>query len=159
MNRIIRTFKALLYRKFYVTLDGSDNSVTCSKKLLKHMRIFKRSDHKLFVFKVGDTYGFCFVTDAPALLDEKTQFTELQFNGKYKTTGFETLNPSVQSMFYAWNMPHDIKLRLEVYPCRAGSVRFYEIQPPSSSVSDKRVYDKRSKPARTRSLPIRPRSH
>lgn len=143
MNKLIRTIKALWYHDFFVDLDGSDNSVTCSKALLKHMRIYQRDDHTIYVFRVKDTdnYGFCFVTDAPALLDEKTQFTQLQFNGKYMTTGFETLNPSVQSMLYLWNMPHDIKLRLLVIPRRIGGVRYYEIESPHESVSDKEIYD------------------
>lgn len=100
-------------RRLYVIADASDSSITISRKLYKAMDIENADDIRIFVFKVNDGFGFS--VNWEETNSEDVQFSALQFNSKYKTIGFETLNPTVARMFYDFNLPSGItKCKLTV---------------------------------------------
>lgn len=96
---VFNKIKQLFNRGMYVILDPEDNSVTLSRKLYKHIERNPR-EHKVFVFKVGDEYGF--TLNIP---QEPTQISIIQYNSKYKSIGFETLCPTVNRIFYDYGLP------------------------------------------------------
>lgn len=95
-------------RRLHAVLDGRDNSVTLSKRLYKHIEHNLRQG-KVFVFRAGDEYAF--TLNIP---DEPTQVSDIQYNGKYKTIGFESLCPTVNQILYDYCLPfgkHKLRVR------------------------------------------------
>lgn len=100
-------------RRLYVIADASDSSITISRKLYKAMDVENADDIRIFVFKLNEGFGFS--VNWEETNSEDVQFSALQFNSKYKTIGFETLNPTVARMFYDFNLPAGItKCKLTV---------------------------------------------
>ena len=111
-----------LFRRRYVIVDASDNSVTISKSVYKSMDI---KDNIVFVFRVEDSFGFA--VDPP--LDGETQTTQIQYNEKHKTIGFETLCPSVNLMLHELNLPPGVyKFGVDVRTTKG--MKFYKILRP-----------------------------
>jgi len=127
-NMIERLKNWLRRRSFYVVCDPTDNSVTLSKALFKHMGVMQLDVAKVYVFFVpgADCYGFILNPD----FDQETQLNDIQYNGKHKTVGFETLNPTVNRIFYDYGLPHDKPVKLSVQACSAGDVQYYKICRP-----------------------------
>jgi hypothetical protein len=96
--KIIDTLKQIISRRT-VVLDSSDNSVTLSRRLYRHIEHNLRQG-KVFVFRAGNEYGFTL-----NLPTEPTQVNDLQYNIKYKSVGFETLCPTVNRILYDYNLP------------------------------------------------------
>lgn len=112
-HMIKRIANWLRTRRLYVIADASDSSITVSRKLYGAMDIENTDDIRIFVFRVKDGFGFS--VNWEEANGEDVQFSTLQFNVKYKTIGFETLNPTVARMFYDFNLPSDIaKCKLAV---------------------------------------------
>lgn len=143
LKSFINHVRTVWYHNMYVILDGRDNSVTVSKALFRSMRVGSRSDFRIFVFKTGSTYGFCFAEDSPALKDVNTQFATLQMSPAYKVIGFQSEQPSVCQMLYDFGLPYDVMCRISVFPKKAGDLRYYELQRPDTT--NIRLYDKGSK--------------
>lgn len=131
LKRFLLWWRSLRYHRYYVIADCSDNSITFSRKLYKHIELSSHCEDaaKVFVFEIPawDTYGF---TVNP-VLDRETQLADIQYNEKYKTIGFESLCPSVNRIFYTYGLPTDFKMKLTVtvHRLRDGKV-FYNIERP-----------------------------
>jgi hypothetical protein len=115
-------------RSFYVICDPADNSVTLSKALFKHMGVMEKDESKVYVFFIpeDDCYGFILNPN----FNQETQLADIQYNGKYKTIGFECLVPTVGRIFYDYRLPHEGKVKLSVQVCHAGDIDYYKICRP-----------------------------
>lgn len=115
----------------YVIADSTDNSMTVSKRLYKHMCRRIGNEAKIFVFRVADTFGFAVNPDQ--LRGVETQMSELQYNGKYRTIGFETLCPSVNYMINEFGLPpvQRIKLSVRAKKTKQGML-YYKIKKPNA---------------------------
>lgn len=130
IKKLIRSFKAHKNRDLFVDVDGADNSVTCSKRLLKKMKPMERDDVRILVFRVGEDYGFCFLTDSEqAMKQNSVQAGELSLNTKYNCIGFESLNPTVNRMLYKYGLVSG-KYRLSVTEHRSNGLRYWRIERP-----------------------------
>lgn len=111
IRKVINWFRSLLY---YVLVDPEDNSVTLSKHLFHHIRNNAEDcgNTSVFVFAIPqcDTYGF--MQDHG--IEQPTQLCDIQYNGKYKCIGFETLCPSVGTILYRYGLPADCRIKLSV---------------------------------------------
>lgn len=119
-------------RGCHVVADPSDNSVTLSRRLFNHIRKHANDDDvsKVFVFYIPkeNCYGFMLNPD----IEEETQLCQIQYNGKYKCIGFETLCPSVGYIFYNYGLPSDKSVGLSVTICDSvdGKI-YYKIERPN----------------------------
>lgn len=134
-NMIQRLKNWLQRRTFYVICDPADNSVTLSRQLFRHMDVMKLDKVQVFVFSLAPSdralrergeYGFVVNPE----FDVETQLAEVQYNDKYRCIGFETLNPTVNRIFYDYGLPHDQRVKLSVQVCRAGDIQYYKICRP-----------------------------
>lgn len=114
-----RLISLWLSYNYYIIADPSDNSVTLSKKLFSHMRkasTEKNDASSVFVFRLwrGDVANYGFIVNPD--IDKPTQLCQIQYNGKYKCVGFESLCPSVGRIFYDYKLPalHPVKLSIEI---------------------------------------------
>ena len=131
LNNILRWWRSIRFFRYFVIADGSDNSITLSRKLYKHIELLshKSGTPKVFVFKVKSWQSYGFSINPP--LEQETELADLQYNEKYRTIGFQSLCPSVQSIFYSYGLPADakIKLTVTVHPLNGDTV-FYNIERP-----------------------------
>lgn len=111
MRKLINIINSLRY---YVVADPTDNSITLSKKLFYHIKKHAPSDNdtKVFVFRIPEHNTFGFMTNPD--IDKETQLCQIQYNGKYKCIGFETLCPSVGLIFFTYGLPPMKKVKLSV---------------------------------------------
>lgn len=123
-------------RRFFVIADPTDNSITFSKSLFKHMGVMNMDVAKVYVFSLATgvkpfkdkgEYGFILNPD----LGQETQLADIQYNAKHKTIGFECLVPTVNRIFYDYNLPHDKRVKLTVQVCQAGDVVYYKLCCPA----------------------------
>ena len=136
-SNLIRKWRSLRY---YVIADPSDNSVTLSPRLFAHIqkevrhscrtitrmekqkgrydpRMEKQNGHygpdpRVFVFRIPHHRSFGFMLDHG--IDEPTQLCQIQYNGKYRCIGFETLCPSVGRILYEYGLPALSPVKLSV---------------------------------------------
>lgn len=106
-------------RRMFVIIDPADNSVTLSSRLWAHMgknTADPESQAKVFVFRVGNTFGFM----PDPQFSQPTQLCDIQYNGKHRCIGFETLCPSVGQMLYSFGLPasrpRKISVKAETMP-------------------------------------------
>jgi hypothetical protein len=147
-NFILQLYNAVFARALYVIADSGDSSITLSKRLCRHMGVFRLKDNaNVFVFYIpqhaapslqptkthhghprNGSYGFTVNPD----FEQVTQLAEIQYNSKWRTVGFETLNPTVARIFYDFRIPHGCqRVRLSVKVCRtAEGMTYYEILRP-----------------------------
>lgn len=131
LKRFLLWWRSLRYHRYYVIADCSDNSITFSRKLYKHIELSSKCEDaaKVFVFHIPawNTYGFA----VKPILDRETQLADIQYNEKYKTIGFESLCPSVNRIFCDYGLPCDFKMKLTVTVHRLGDGNvFYNIERP-----------------------------
>ena len=90
--------------RYYVIADPADNSVTLSKVLFNHIKneAFGSDEARVFVFKITDSGCFGFMTNPS--IEQPTQMCNIQYNGKYRCIGFETLCPSVGQILYTYGL-------------------------------------------------------
>jgi hypothetical protein len=112
----------------WVIADASDNSITLSRALFRHMGGMELNEAKVFAFFIPDdgTYGFVL----NPTFDQETQLADIQYNEKYRTIGFAMLNPSVARMFYDYQLPALIRVKLSVKHKTAGDITYYQICRP-----------------------------
>ena len=126
-TKLIRKWRSLRY---YVIADPSDNSVTLSRPLFAHMRKEAGDDASVFVFRIPHhgTFGFMLNHD----IAEPTQLCQIQYNGKYRCIGFETLCPSVGRIFFEYGLPalRPVKLSVSVHRTPQGKT-YYQFDVPS----------------------------
>ena len=123
--------KKINLRRRYVIADASDNSITLSRALFRHMDVFKLDQAKVFVFKVGEDYGFMLNPQ----LEHETPLADIQYNTKYRTVGFECLYPTVNRIFYDYGLPPLAKAKLSVKVCKAKFFDYYLICRPHDAKS------------------------
>lgn len=127
MKRIKQILEAIRHRKFYIIADAKDNSITFSKKLFEHMNVLEQSQAKVYVFKLTNRNPkhYAFMLNPP--IEQETQLADVQYNGKYKTIGFESLCPTVSRIFYDYGMPPLKQAKMTVIPRKFGDSYYYEI--------------------------------
>lgn len=94
----------------FVVADPRDNSISFSKSLAMRLKLLKRDETKVFVFNIPEWKEYGFIINA----DFSVQMGTVQYNTKYKTVGFESLNPTVNMIFYDYDLPHDVPVKLSV---------------------------------------------
>mgnify|MGYP006988899429 CR=1 FL=1 len=132
---MINFFKKIIdwfrYRNMFVIADATDNSITFSRDLARHMRLMHLHEAKVFAFYIPSKLQYAFILNPE--FDQETQLADVQYNSKYKSVGFEMLNPTVNRMFYDYQLPHGIKVKLSVKPRPLGNNFYYAILRPSHS--------------------------
>ncbi len=117
--------------KYYVVADPNDNSMTLSKSLFKDMqqRAKENETAKVFVFRLQGIGSFAFAVNPQ--VEQETQLCDIQYNGKYKCIGFESLCPSVARILYDYHLPYDkpIKLSVSIHTLETG-LTYYQIDRP-----------------------------
>lgn len=118
--------------RFYVIADSADNSITLSKQLFRHIRKnAKEGDApRVFVFRIADNNTFGFTVNPN--IEQPTQLCDIQYNGKYKCIGFETLCPSVGTIFYHYQLPADRRIKLSVSVHINQNVTYYQFDKPNA---------------------------
>lgn len=113
----------------YVIVDGADNSVTLSKRLAKKMKVMQLAEVKVFVFYIPDMHSYGFMLNPH--FESETQLSELQYNDKYRSIGFETLCPTVNRILYDYGLPQ-VKCKLSVKKHRtADGKEYYQMCKPN----------------------------
>ena len=131
-TKLINKWRSLRYN---VIADPSDNSVTLSRHLFYHMKKCAESSGvdgaSVFVFRIpqGGTFGFMLSPE----ISEPTQLCQIQYNGKYRCIGFETLCPSVGRILFEYGLPalRPVKLSVSVRQTPQGKT-YYQFDYPSS---------------------------
>lgn len=131
LKRISFWWRSLRFFRYYIIADCNDNSITFSRKLYKHIELSSHCDDRaqVFVFKVPawNTFGFAVNPEIP----DKTHLDEIQYNEKYRTIGFESLCPTVNTIFYEYGLPADLKMKLTVTVRKLADGKvFYNIEHP-----------------------------
>lgn len=132
-------FSKLLYKwkslRYYVIADPTDNSVTLSKHLFNHIRRNAQDDGvpSVFVFRIPDNGTFGFMLNPG--IEQPTQMCQIQYNGKYRCIGFETLCPSVNRIFFEYGLAahRPVKLSVSVMETAQGKT-YYQIDMPTSKI-------------------------
>ena len=128
-SKLIHKWKSL---KYYVIADPTDNSVTLSQKLFNHIRNNVQGDDSpsVFVLRIPHhgTYGFMLNPE----INQPTQLCQIQYNSKYRCIGFETLCPSVNSMFFDYGLAalRPVKFSVSVRKTAHGKI-YYQIDAPT----------------------------
>ena len=127
-SNLIRKWRSLRY---YVIADPADNSVTLSRHLFAHMRKGAGDNTSVFVFRIPHLNSFGFMLNPS--IDEPTQLCQIQYNGKYRCIGFETLCPSVGRILYEYGLPALRPVKLSVSIKRTQQCKiYYQIDVPTS---------------------------
>jgi hypothetical protein len=118
----------------YVIADATDNSITFSKRLFKHLDLMGLKSAQVFTFYIPkeDCYGFSI--NPP--ISEKTQLADVQYNSKKRCVGYECLVPTVNRIFYDYGLPTDTrcKLSIEVHKTQTGYIYYKICRPYGKSV-------------------------
>jgi hypothetical protein len=115
--------------RYFVIVDPTDNSVTLSKKLFNHIRKSSDGQEKasVFLFRTDtDLFGFMVNPN----IETPTQYCDIQYNGKYKCIGFETLNPSVGRILYDYGLSALKSYKLSVSVKDVKGKIYYQIDKP-----------------------------
>lgn len=131
-SKLIHKWKSL---KYYVIADPADNSVTLSEHLFNHIRRNAQGDDapSVFVFRIPDNGTFGFMLNPE--IGKPTQMCQIQYNGKYRCIGFETLCPSVGRIFFDYGLEahRPVKLSVSVMETAQGKT-YYQIDLPTSKL-------------------------
>lgn len=117
---ILRHWRWLRLQKLYVIADATDNSITLSKWLFRMMDVYSHDEAKVFVFIVfsiaddGKVKNKEYAFTLNPKLDQETQLCDIQYNQKHRCIGFETLNPTVNRIFYDYGLKADTRCKLSV---------------------------------------------
>lgn len=111
IKKLIKWWQSLRY---YVIADPADNSVTLSKHLFRHIKnhVKDSSSTSVFVFSIPEHETYGFMLDHG--IEQPTQLCEIQYNGKHRCIGFETLCPSVGTILYNYELPAHLRVKLSV---------------------------------------------
>ncbi|HIT83301.1 MAG TPA: hypothetical protein IAA99_03775 [Candidatus Avibacteroides faecavium] len=132
-SKLLHMWQSLRY---YVIADPADNSITLSKRLFQHIRDNAKEggDTSVFMFRIPVTATFGFMPNHG--ITEPAQLCQIQYNGKCRCVGFETLCPSVGRIFYEYGLPalRPVKLSVSIKRTPQGKV-YYQIDVPPSKQS------------------------
>lgn len=132
---LARHWKWYRQKSLYIIADPNDNSITISRLLFEHMGGFSLKEAKVFVFRLcnacsdGSAWNgniYAFAINPP--IEQPTQLADIQFNSKYRTIGFESLNPTVARIFYDYGFPF-IATKLSIEIGHAQGKDYYIILP------------------------------
>lgn len=132
-SKLMNIWRSLRY---YVVADPSDNSITLSKHLFRHIRDNAKDggDTSVFIFRIPENGAFGFMCDHG--LGDSAQLGRIQYNGRYRCIGFETLCPSVGRIFYEYGLPALRPVKLSVSVMRTGQGKiYYQIDIPNTKHS------------------------
>lgn len=117
-------------RAMYVIVDGADNSITLSKRLVRDMAVMDMGvQPKVMVFRIPDLECYGFMVNPE--VEQETQLSDVQYNDKHKTIGFESLCPTVNRILYDYRMPCAMsKLSVKKHRTKEGKV-YYQICKPN----------------------------
>lgn len=127
-------------RRYFVIADPRDNSVTLSRAVFRHIRKHapENKTPAIFVFRVVGTGHYAFILDT--FITQPTQVATLQHNAKYGCIGFESLNPTVNRIFYDYGISYDCPVKLSVsihsvapVPGLSQEQVYYQIEKPYST--------------------------
>ena len=86
-----------------VLIDGSDNSVSMSKGLIKAAGIFDKDIEGALIVRLVSTGEYAIVFKQNG--DERIPMANaIQYNSKYKSIGFESLTPTVNRILNDYNL-------------------------------------------------------
>lgn len=139
---LIRIWPWYRNRYLYVIADPTDNSITLSRALFDLMDVMSLDVAKVFVFHLCNACTedakwsgaiYAFTLNPP--IEEPTQLADIQYNSKHHTIGFESLNPSVNRIFYDYGLPSDRRVKLSVKAATVpvasvAMLPYYIIMPP-----------------------------
>lgn len=135
IQKLLHHWRSLRY---YVIADPADNSITLSRHLFLHIKkCFQSScgggagEASVFVFRIPRHGTFGFMLNPS--VGTPTQLCQIQYNGKHRCIGFETLCPSVGRIFYEYGLPalQPVKLSVSLRRTRQGKT-YYQIDVPST---------------------------
>ena len=96
-----------------VLIDGSDNSVSMSKGLIKAAGIFDKDIEGALIVRLVSTGEYAIVFKQNG--DERIPMANaIQYNSKYKSIGFESLTPTVNRILNDYHLPLMSKRKLWV---------------------------------------------
>lgn len=86
---------------------------------------------RVFVFRIPHHHSFGFMLNHG--IAEPTQLCQIQYNGKYRCIGFETLCPSVGRILYEYGLPalSPVKLSVSIRHTPQGKT-YYQFDVPTS---------------------------
>lgn len=106
-----KIFSAMSNVMLFVELDATDNSITLSRRLVKHVKDKITEENNVYVFKVLGEYAFA--VNVKELKNENTVRAPLQYNNRYKTVGFYSACPSVNRIVFDYNLPDHAIAKVE----------------------------------------------
>ena len=116
-------------RRMFVVAEATDNSITFSSALCRDVMKHNPSKAKVFTFTFKENgipyYAFTIDPD----IKEETQFSEIQYNSKYRCVGYECLIPSVTRIFNEYGI-NDNKKKLVVTSRYVCKMKIYIIRRP-----------------------------
>ena len=140
---LIHHWRWLRHAKLYVLADATDNSITLSKWLFRMMDVYSQDEAKVFVFQLtpslfGNAINRPLIEYAFTLnpkLEQETQLCEIQYNQKHRCIGFETLLPTVNRIFYDYNLPAGscCKLSVDVEKTANNDMTYYKLLRPQNN--------------------------
>lgn len=119
-------------RRLHVILDPADNSVTLSRRLFRHIRMaVGDAAPRVFMCRIPDLRTFGFVINPD--LDRPTQLCDIQYNHLHRCVGFETLCPSVGTIFYHLGLHpmRTVRFRVRTHTLPDGHTCYILIPPRS----------------------------
>jgi len=103
--------------------------MTINQELYNAMNVENTEDIRIFVFRVEDSFGF--IINSEETKNDNVHYSTLQYNSKHKSIGFETLNPTVNRMFYDFKLPGTItKCKLSVTKEKVKGRTYFKIHKP-----------------------------
>lgn len=129
---LIKRWRWYRHRSLYVIADPADNSITLSRALFNHMEVMQQDKAQVYVFRLMDTKDYAFALNPQ--IEQPTALCDIQYNSKHRTIGFETLCPTVNRIFYDYNLPQQVsKLSVDAIlltPAEGKPFYIYQILQP-----------------------------
>lgn len=111
-----------------VLIDGSDNSVSMSKGMIKAVGIYDKDIEGALIVKTTDEqYGIVFKEKDRPEHSELSNVANIQYNSKYKSIGFETLTPMANRILDDYGLPLMSKQKFSVKLRKSILIEYWEI--------------------------------
>lgn len=111
-----------------VLIDGSDNSVSMSKGMIKAVGIYDKDIEGALIVKTTDEqYGIVFKEKDRPEHSELSNVANIQYNSKYKSIGFETLTPMANRILDDYGLPIMSKQKFSVKLRKSIFLEYWEI--------------------------------
>lgn len=135
---MLRRWRWYAHSRLYVIADATDNSITFSKALFRLLNVMDKDEEpKVYVFRIANffheypknvtnVYGFCLNPS----FGQETQLADIQYNSKHHCVGFECLCPTVNRIFYDYNLKPNTRVKLSVEYGLSLDLEYYTIMPP-----------------------------